>query len=39
MSNVLLDRDFLKLLDEWNEREVYVKLISLDFNEHPRAEI
>lgn len=39
MSNVLLDKYFLKQLDEWHEREVYVKLISLDFNENPRAEI
>ena len=39
MSNVLLDKDFLKRLDEWHEREVFVKLISLDFAENPRAEI
>lgn len=35
----LLDKDFLKQLDEWNEREVYVKIISLDFDENPRSEI
>lgn len=40
MNNlVLLDKDFLKSLDEWSEREVYIKLISLNFDEHPRAEI
>lgn len=35
----LLDLLFLKQLDEWNEREVYVKIISMDFNENPRSEI
>lgn len=39
MSNALLDKDFLKRLDEWTEREVYVKIISLDFAENPRTEI
>lgn len=39
MSNVLLDKDFLKELDKWREREVYVKIISLDFAENPRSEI
>ena len=39
MSNVLLDKNFLKELDEWREREVYVKIISLDFAENPRSEI
>ena len=39
MSNALLDRDFLKNLDEWHEKEVYVKIISLDFSENPRTEI
>lgn len=40
MNNlVLLNKDFLKSLDEWSEREVYIKLISLNFDEHPRAEI
>lgn len=39
MNNVLLDKLFLKRLDEWPQREVYVKLISLDFNENPRSEI
>lgn len=40
MNNLeLLDLNFLKQLDEWNEREVYVKIISMDFNENPRSEI
>lgn len=39
MDRVLLDKAFLKQLDEWPQREVHVKLISLDFNENPRAEI
>lgn len=38
-NDPMLDKDFLKALDEWNEREVYVKLTSLSFNESPRAEI
>lgn len=36
---VLLDKYFLKQLDEWNEKEVYIKIISLDFAENPRSEI
>jgi hypothetical protein len=39
MNRALLDKDFLKELDECLEKEVYVKIISLDFNENPRAEI
>lgn len=39
MNMALLDTNFLRKLDEQNEREVYVKIISLDFNENPRAEI
>lgn len=39
MNMALLDTNFLRELDEQNEREVYVKIISLDFNENPRAEI
>ncbi|MBE5925551.1 MAG: hypothetical protein E7270_00960 [Lachnospiraceae bacterium] len=39
INNVLLNKDFLKSLDEWTEKEVYVKLISLSFDEHPRSEI
>ena len=38
-NDPMLDKDFLKALDEWNEREVYVKLVSLDFAENPRTEI
>ena len=38
-NTLLLDKDFLKKLDEWNEREIYVKIISLDFSENPRSEI
>lgn len=40
MDNMyLLDYTFLKSLDEWNEREIFIKIISLDFNENPRSEI
>ena len=39
IDNALLDKDFLRRLDEWTEREVYVKIISLDFLENPRTEI
>ena len=39
MSNALLDKNFLRQMDEWLEKEVYVKIISLDFNENPRSEI
>ena len=38
-SDALLDKDFLKRLDEWNQKEIFVKLISLDFQENPREEI
>jgi hypothetical protein len=36
---VLLDKNFLKELDEWNEKELFVRIISLDFAENPRSEI
>lgn len=39
MSNALLDKDFLRRMDEYLEKEVYVKIISLDFAENPRSEI
>lgn len=39
INDPMLDKDFLKALDEWNEREVYVKLTSLSFDEQPRSEI
>jgi hypothetical protein len=35
----LLDRDFLKKLDEYRNKEIYVKLISLNWDENPIAEI
>ena len=38
-NKTLMDKGFLKQLDEHNEREVFVKIISLDFNENPRSEI
>lgn len=38
-DNYLLDFDFLKALDEYNQKEVYAKIISLDFNENPVVEI
>jgi hypothetical protein len=31
MRNNVFDKHFLKKLDEWSEREIYVKIISLDF--------
>lgn len=36
---VLLDKNFLKELDEWNEKELFIRIISLDFAENPRSEI
>lgn len=39
INDPMLDKDFLKSLDEWNEREIYIKLTSLSFQEHPRSEI
>ena len=39
MNNALLDKDFLKALDEHLEKEIYIKIISLDFHENPRTEI
>lgn len=38
-NQALFDKNFLKLLDEYNEKEIYVKIISLDFSENPRSEI
>lgn len=35
----LLDRDFLKLLDLEKEKEIFAKVISLDFYENPMEEI
>lgn len=35
----LLDRDFLRLLDLEKEKEIFAKVISLDFQENPLEEI
>lgn len=37
--NPLVDKDFLKELDQQNQREVFAKVISLDFEENPVEEI
>ena len=34
-----MNKNFLKQLDEYREKEVYIKIISLDFSEKPRSEI
>ena len=39
MKNPLLDRDFLKELDQSLHKEVYAKVISLNFNESPIEQI
>ena len=39
MKNPLLDKDFLRALDQEREREVYARVISLNFNEEPIEEI
>lgn len=39
MKNPLLDKEFLKQLDERNNKEVFIKLIALTFNEDPVEEI
>ena len=38
-TNYLLDRDFLRRMDEYYQRKVYAKIISLDMDENPIAEI
>jgi len=38
-ANPLLDTTFLKQLDEVNERIIYAKVIALDWDENPIAEI
>lgn len=38
-KNHLLNPDFLEKLDHHNEREVYAKIISLNFDENPLEEI
>lgn len=35
MRNPLLDKDFLLKLDEARDRETFVRLIALTFDEHP----
>ena len=35
----LVDKDFLRLLDLEREKEIFVKIISLDFDEHPMESI
>lgn len=37
--NPLADKDFLRELDQNREREVFAKIISLDYNENPIEEI
>lgn len=39
MKDPLLDKDFLKQLDEQSTREIYAKVIALDFDENPIEEI
>lgn len=39
MSNPLIDKDFLRQLDEYPLREIYVKIISLTQEEYPLDEI
>lgn len=38
-KNPLLDKDFLRALDQEKEREIYARVISLNFNEEPMEEI
>ena len=38
-TNYLLDKDFLRQLDEYPHKEKYAKLISLDYNENQLEEI
>lgn len=39
MKNPLLDKDFLRELDQYNHKEVYAKIISLSFSELPIEQI
>ena len=39
MRNPLLDKDFLKKLDEQRNKEVFAKIIALTFDEQPTEEI
>ena len=36
---MIYDNYFLKQLDEWPQREVFAKIVSLSWNENPREEI
>jgi len=38
-NNPLMDKNFLKLLDQDKHKEIYAKIISLDINENPIEEI
>ena len=38
-DNFLVDKDFLRLLDLEKEREIFAKIIALDFNENPLEQI
>ena len=38
-QNNYLDRNFLKLMDDYTQREVYAKIISLSWDETAIAEI
>ena len=33
--NPLLDKEFLKQLDDFNNREIYARITALDINEYP----
>ena len=39
MKNPLLDNEFLIQLDEHREKEIYARIISLNFNEEPLEQI
>jgi hypothetical protein len=39
MRNPLLDKDFLRTLDQQKEREIFARVVSLNFNEEPIEEI
>jgi hypothetical protein len=39
MNNFLLDSEFLAELDNYKQRELYVKIISLTLDEDPLDEI
>lgn len=39
MKNPLLDRNFLKELDQYHHKDIYAKIVSLNFEEQPIDEI